>query len=101
MKLLLIVAVKAFQKEIQQLLKKANISSYSYKEVTGYQNSSEELIEENWFATNSIENESVLFYVFAHEKKVDPLFEWVADFNAKQETLSQIHLAILCIEKSN
>ena len=46
MKLLLIVAVKAFQKEIQQLLKKANISSYSYKEVTGYQNSSEELIEE-------------------------------------------------------
>jgi nitrogen regulatory protein PII len=101
MKLLLIVAVKAFQKEIQQLLKKANISSYSYKEVTGYQNSSEELIEENWFATNSIENESVLFYVFAHEKKVDPLFENVAAFNAKQESLSQIHLAVLCIEKSN
>ena len=101
MKLLLIVAVKAFQKEIQQLLKKANISSYSYKEVTGYQNSSEEFIEENWFATNSIENESVLFYVFAHEKKVDTLFEWVADFNAKQETPSQIHLAVLCIEKSN
>ena len=101
MKLLLIVAVKAFQKEIQQLLKKANISSYSYKEVTGYQNSSEELIEENWFATNSIENESVLFYVFAHEKKVDPLFEWVAYCNAKQETPSQIHLAVLCIEKSN
>lgn len=72
MKLLLIVAVKAFQKEIQQLLKKANISSYSYKEVTGYQNSSEEFIEENWFATNSIENESVLFYVFAHEKKSRP-----------------------------
>ena len=101
MKLLLIVAVKAFQKEIQQLLKKANISSYSYKEVTGYQNSSEEFIEENWFATNSIENESVLFYVFAHEKKVDPLFEWVEDFNAKQETTSLIHLAVLFIEKSN
>lgn len=101
MKLLLIVAVKAFQEEIQQLLKKANISTYSFKDVTGYQNSSEELIEQNWFATDSIENESVLFYVFVHEKKVDPLFESVAAFNVKQESLSQIHLAVLCIEKSN
>ena len=101
MKLLIIVAVKEFEKDIKQILKKSDVKSFSYKDVMGYKDSSEDAIEKNWFATDMNENESVLFYAFVNDEKVDFLFELVDDFNAKQETISHIHVAVLCIEKSN
>lgn len=47
------------------------------------------------------ESQSVLFYAFVEEEKVDGLFESINGFNTKQETLSHIHVAVLEIEKSN
>ena len=101
MKLLIIVAVKEFEKDIKQILKKSDVKSFSYKDVTGFKDSSEDSMEKNWFATEMNENESVLFYAFVDNGKVDFLFELVDDFNAKQKSASHIHLAVLCIEKSN
>jgi nitrogen regulatory protein PII len=101
MKLLLITAVREFEKDIKQMLKKAEVKSFSYKNVTGFKDSSEDAMEKNWFATEMNENESVLFYAFVEKEKVDTLFELVTNFNAVQETLSHIHLAVLSVEKSN
>lgn len=101
MKLVIIVAVKEFEKDIKQILKKSEVKSFSYKDVTGYKDSSEDAIEANWFATEMSENESVLFYAFVNKDKVDHLFKLADDFNDKQITLSHIHLAVLCVEKSN
>jgi nitrogen regulatory protein PII len=100
MKLLLITAVKEFEKEIKQLLKKSAVSSFSYQDVKGFKDSSKEAMENNWFATPTQENESILFYVFVKKEKVDTLFELVEDFNSKQKTVSKIHVVVLCIEKS-
>ena len=101
MKLLIIVAVKEFEKDIKKILKKSDVKSFSYKDVTGFKDSSEDSIEKNWFATDMTENESVLFYAFVKKEKVDYLFELVDDFNAKQKSASHIHIVVLCIEKSN
>ena len=101
MKLLLITAVKEFEKEIKQILKKSQVKSFSYKDVKGFKDNSKDALEANWFASNLQENESVLFYVFVQKEKVTALFELVNGFNAKQETLSHIHLAVLGVEKSN
>jgi len=101
MKLLLITAVKEFKKEIKQILKKAEVKSYSYKDVNGFKDSSGEVIEENWFATNMQENESVVFYAFIEKENSDEVFSLVEEFNEQQETLSHIHLAMINIEKSN
>lgn len=101
MKLLLITAVKEFEKEIKQILKKSQVKSFSYRDVNGFKDNSEDDIEGNWFASNIQENESVLFYAFVQKEKVDALFELVNDFNTKQETVSHIHLAVLGVEKSN
>jgi nitrogen regulatory protein PII len=101
MKLLIIVAVKEFEKDIKQILKKSDVKSFSYKNVMGYKDSSEDSMEKNWFATEMNENESVLFYAFVDKEKVAPLFELVDDFNAKQKSESHIHVAVLCVEKSN
>lgn len=101
MKLVIIVAVKEFENDIKQILKKSGVKSFSYKDVTGYKDSSEDLMEKNWFATEMQENASVLFYAFVDTDKVDHLFKLADEFNAKQETVSHIHIVVLCVEKSN
>jgi nitrogen regulatory protein PII len=101
MKLLLITAVKEFENEIKQLLKKAAVQSFSYQEVKGFKNSSGEAVESNWFGSEMNETESILFYAFTTKEKVDTLFELVEYFNIEQESLSHIHIAVLNIEKTN
>jgi nitrogen regulatory protein PII len=101
MKLLLITAVREFEKDIKQILKKVQVKSFSYKDVKGFKDNSEDALEANWFATNMQETESVLFYAFVQQEKVDGLFEMVAAFNTEQVSKSNIHVAVLNIERSS
>jgi hypothetical protein len=101
MKLLLITAVKEFENEIKQLLKKASVQSFSYQEVKGFKNSTGEAVESNWFGSEMNETDSILFYAFTAKEKVDTLYELVEYFNMEQESLSHIHIAVLNIERSN
>ncbi|HEU4788554.1 MAG TPA: hypothetical protein VFS71_02620 [Flavobacterium sp.] len=101
MKLLLITAVKEFENQIKQLLKKASVQSFSYQEVKGFKNSTGKAVESNWFGSEMNETDSILFYAFTAKEKVDALFELVEYFNIEQESLSHIHIAVLNIEKSN
>lgn len=101
MKLLIITAIKEFEKEIKQQLKKAKVSTFSYKNVIGYRDYSEDAIESNWFSGEMNKTESILFYAFVKKENVDGLFNSINEFNSKQETLSHIHIAVLNIEKSN
>jgi hypothetical protein len=42
------------------MLKQADVKTFTYKEVTGFADISEEAIESNWFATDMSLNESML-----------------------------------------
>ncbi len=101
MKLVIITAIEEFAKEVKLILKNAQVKSYSYKEVIGYKNASEDASESNWFGMEMDENESILFYAFVPKENVDKVYEAVKEFNAKQETASHLHIAVLNIEKSN
>lgn len=100
MKLLVITSIKAFKKDIKSILKKAEVKTYSYKDVTGYRDASELSIKDNWFSNDMNEGEAVLFYAFVKKENVDLVFKLVKEFNQKQETLSTIHLVVLNIERS-
>jgi len=101
MKLVILTSSIAFQKDIKAMLKKADVKTYSFREVTGYIDFSDTATVENWFASEVNETESILFYAFVKKENVDQLFYLISEFNALQETLSHIHIAILNIEKSN
>jgi hypothetical protein len=101
MKLLIITAIKVFDKDVKQMLKQADVKTFSYKAVTGFKDISEESIESNWFGSEINENDSILYYAFVQVGNVDAFFAKVNSFNAKQETLSNIHVAVLNIEKHN
>ena len=101
MKLLIITAIKEFEKEIKLQLKNAKVNTFSYQNVIGYRDSIMDAIESNWFSSEMNKSESILFYAFVKKENVALLFETIDEFNAKQETLSHIHVAVLAIEKSN
>ncbi|MGB8704059.1 MAG: hypothetical protein WCD31_03410 [Gillisia sp.] len=101
MKLIIITSIKEFEKNVKDILKKSGIEIYSYRNVTGYKDITEESVENNWFAGEMNENESIMFYAFLEEKNVDRVFESVNNFNATQKTSSNIHIAVLNIEKYN
>jgi nitrogen regulatory protein PII len=101
MKLLIITAIRGFKKEIKTILKKADVKNYSYKDVIGYRDASELLVNENWFSNDMNEGEAVFFYAFVNKENVDLVFDLVKEFNQKQETISTIHLAEINIERTN
>jgi len=101
MKLVIITSSIAFQKDIKILLKKADVKTYSFREVTGFMDFSDTATPENWFASEVNETQSILFYAFVKKENVEQLFHLIGEFNALQESLSHIHIAVLNIEKSN
>lgn len=100
MKLLLITSIKAFEKEIKTILKKAEVQTYSYRDVTGYRDTSDFLIKENWFANDMNEGEAVFFYAFVKKENVNLVFDMVTEFNKIQESMSTIHVAVVNIERT-
>lgn len=101
MKLLVITAIKAFENDIKQMLKQSEVSNFSYQDVNGYQDQSQEDLNSNWFASEMNETASVLFYAFVKKGYVELLFNLVEAFNSSQQSNSKVHVAILQIEKSN
>ena len=101
MKLVIITAIKEFEKDIRLQLKKAEVKTFSFQDVTGFRDSTEDAVESNWFSSEMNQTESILFYAFVKNEIVDTLFNQINDFNKKQKTLSHIHIAVMNIEKSN
>lgn len=101
MKLLVITAIKEFKKDILKMLKEAGVRNFSYREVTGFQDNSEDKVELNWFASDMNENESILFYAFVSKENVESFFNLVEIYNSEQGNKSRVHIAVLNIEKSN
>ncbi len=101
MKLVIITAIKEFEKDIKLQLKKAEVINFSYGEVIGFRDSTEDSIESNWFSSEMNQTESIVFYAFVKKENIDMLFNLINNFNDNQKTVSKIHVAVLNIEKSN
>jgi nitrogen regulatory protein PII len=101
MKLVIITAIKEFEKDIKLQLRKADVKTFSFRDVTGYRDSTEDAVESNWFSSEMNQTESILFYAFVKKENVNMLFELINNFNQQQQSLSQIHVAVINIEKSN
>jgi len=101
MKLLMITAIEAFEKDIKFLLKKSAISHFSYTDVKGYSDLTQKSVSDNWFASEMNDSQSLMFYAFVPKENADQLFNAVAEFNEKQRTASKVHVVVLNIEKSN
>ena len=101
MKLVVITAIAEFEKDIKNMLKEAKVKSYSYRDVKGFRDASEENVESNWFGSEMNETDSIVFYAFILQQNLDTLFQEVNQFNKEQKTISKVHLAVFSVEKYN
>ena len=101
MKLVVITAIAEFEKDVKKMLKEAKVKSYSYRDVKGFRDASEENVESNWFGSEMNETESIVFYAYVLKENVTILFDLVNKFNTHQEATSQVHLAVLAVEQYN
>jgi len=101
MKLVIITSIQEFEAEIKKQLKRAEVTTFSFKNVSGYRDTSEDALETNWFSSPMHVTESIVFFAFVKKENVERLFEGINEFNSKQETLSNIHLAVVNVEQSN
>lgn len=99
MKLLLITAIREFEKNVKDILNHSGVKSFSYQYVKGYKNESDGS-SENWFGASHAEIDSVLFTVFIDADFMDEIYRKTEIFNSKQKSLSHIHVATLELEKS-
>lgn len=99
MKLLLITCIEEFEKEVRKILNHSGVKSFSLQSVKGYKNENENELE-NWFPSDDIPIESLLFTVFISQECTEELCYRIEAFNEKQESSSRIHLAVLAIDKS-
>ncbi len=95
MKLLLITAVREFEKDVKSMLVHAGVQSFSYAPVNGYKDLSHQVVKENWFASTMQESESVLFLVFSPLDHIDHLLDKFRQFNETQDSVSRIHVSVL------
>ncbi|MFZ1806982.1 MAG: hypothetical protein WAU36_07175 [Cyclobacteriaceae bacterium] len=101
MELLIITAVQFFEGEIKQLLKKSGVTAFSYTDVKGYKDQSDQPMESNWFASSKGEFSSVLFYAFVKEELIDKVTEAIEEFNSIQESKSKVHMAVMNTKRTN
>ncbi len=100
MKLLIVTIVDEFQKEVLQLFKKSNIESYSGSDIEGYKNASPFMMNSNWFPSEKGGAESIMFFSFTEDEKIDLFFNLVLEFNQNMETNNPIHAIVVPIERS-
>ena len=100
MKLVLVTAVKEFHRDVLKLFKKAGIESFSESEIDGYKNNAALLISSNWFGSENVGNESVMFFSFTEEQYIDELFKQIMAFNTNLETNNPVKAVVVPIEKS-
>ena len=100
MKLLIITAVTAFGDDVKKILERASVRNFSFREVTGYSDTSSQTYADNWFASEVNETESLLYYAFTKSENADHAVRLASAFN-QDSGQSHIHVAVLNIENSN
>jgi len=97
----MITAVRSFENEIKTLLKESGVKTFSYMNIMGFKDLSDEPLEANWFASSTGERLAVLFYAFVEKTITDEVIAHIEERNSEQETLSQIHVAVMDIKRTN
>jgi len=98
MKLLIVTSVAEFQKKILSIFKKANIEAFSRTEIDGYKNTNSVIATVSWFPGEKGGNESLMFFSFTENEKIELLFDLVSEFNENLETNNPIRAAVVNIE---
>lgn len=99
MKLLIVTIVDEFQKEAMKLFKESHIDRFSGSDIDGFKETSSFLMNSSWFPHDKGGAESIMFFSFTEEDKIDTFLELAKKFNETLETDNPIRAIVVPIEK--
>ena len=99
MKLVLVTAVDEFQKDVLKIFKKSNIENFSSSDIDGYKKTPSLLMASNWFSSEKLGNESIMFFSFTNKEKIDNLFNLIEEFNNNLETNNPLKAIVVPVER--
>ena len=99
MKLLIVTAVKAFEKEALQLFKTAKINAFSSGDINGFKTDDHENLIDNWFSGSTDKVQSVVFFTFEDQSKIEVLLKELSEFNKGIESDNPMKAIVLPIER--
>ncbi len=99
MKLLVITAVKSYEKQAVRLFKKSGILAFSNTDINGFKTSDQEDLIDNWFSSSTENVKSILFFTFSEEEKINFLLEELEKLNKTVESGNPLRAIVLNIEK--
>ena len=98
MKLLLLTAVKSYEKQAAQLFKNAGILAFSHADINGFKALDQEDLLDNWFSSSSENINSILFFTFTEKTKTDLLLKELKNFNSSVKSTNPMRAVVLNIE---
>lgn len=98
MKLVIVTAVVAFQKDVLKLFKNSGIEAFSTSEIDGYKTNSSIIAAQRWFPTEKGGSDSIMFFSFTQDEKIEPLFELIKLYNLSLKTDNPVRAAVIAIE---
>ena len=98
MKLLLVTAVKSYEKEAAKLFKQSGIKAFSNADINGFKSLDERSIQDNWFSGTAENVKSVLFFSFTNSDEVSKFLVQLDEFNRNLESDNPLRAVVLNIE---
>ena len=99
MKLVIVTVVDEYKKEVIGLFNEAGIERFSKTDIEGFKAMGTENASKSWFAYEQLSADSEMFFSFIGDTQIDRLFELIEAFNQNLDSHSQVHAAVLPIEK--
>ncbi len=99
MKLLIVTAVQAFEKEALSLFKTAKINAFSSGDIYGFKTDDHENLIDNWFSSSTDKVRSVLFFTFEQQDKIEVLLNELKEFNKRIESDNPLKAVVLPVER--
>ena len=100
MKLLIVTVVSYYEEQVLRLFKEANIENLSGTNIKGYKNVSSVVVNSSWFPSQKGGANSIMFFSFTDDDKIDLFFSLVEKFNKNLKTNNPIHAIVAPIERS-
>lgn len=99
-KLLIVTVVSYYEEQVLQLFKEASIESFSGTQIKGYKDAPSLLANSSWFPSQKGGANSIMFFSFTDDDKIDLFFSLVEKFNKDLKTNNPIHAIVAPIERS-
>lgn len=100
MKLLIVTVISHYEKKVLQFFKEANIESFSGTSIEGYKDVPSIMANSSWFPSEKGGANSIMFFTFTEDDKIDLFFSLVSQFNDNLKINSPIHAVVAPIERS-